>query len=83
MIVLQGSLLENLLEKLTLVLITSWGIVILVGTFASALLVAFGFICWFTGFDSKKGKKMIIGGIFLFIIMQWLAINPPWQFILG
>jgi hypothetical protein len=57
--------------------------VILFGTFTSALLIAIGFIYWFTGFDSKKGRKMVIGGILLFIAMQWLAFNPPWLLILG
>lgn len=83
LIVLQGSLLQNLFEQITFILITGWGIVILVGTIASALLVAFGFIYWFTGLDTKKGKKMAIGGIVLFFVMQWLAINPPWRVILG
>ncbi len=83
MILLQGSLLQNLLEQLTSYLITGWGFVIVIGTFASALLVAFGFIFWFTGFDTRRGKKMVIGGIFLFIVMQWLVFNPPWTIILG
>lgn len=85
MLMLQGSqsLLQNLLEKLTYYLITSWEIIILVGTFASALLVALGFIYWFTGVNSKKGRNMVIGGIILFIAMQWLAFNPPWRVILG
>jgi len=83
MIILQGSLLQNLLEQLSSYLITGWGFVILIGTFASALLIAFGFIYWFSGLDTKKGKKMVIGGICLFIVMQWLAFCPPWQLILG
>jgi hypothetical protein len=85
MLMLQGSslLLQSLLEQLTYYLITGWGIVILVGTFASALLIALGFIYWCTDVDPKKGRKMVIGGIILFIAMQWLAFNPPWQVILG
>jgi hypothetical protein len=64
-------------------LLTGWRIVILIGTFASALLIAMGFIYWFTGINTKKGRNMVIGGIILFIAMQWLAFNPPWQVILG
>jgi hypothetical protein len=73
--------LQQLLEQLTFYLITGWGLVILIGTFAAALLIAIGFIYWFTGVDPKKGKNMVIGGIILFIAMQWLAFNPPWQYI--
>ncbi|MFW9935309.1 MAG: hypothetical protein ACFFDU_07380 [Candidatus Thorarchaeota archaeon] len=84
-ILLQASQLQfqNLLEQITYYLIVGWGVVILFGTFASALLIAIGFIYWFTGFDSKKGRNMVIGGILLFIAMQWLAFNPPWLVILG
>jgi hypothetical protein len=57
--------------------------VILVGTFASALLIAVGFIYWLTGVNPKKGRNMIFGGILLFIVMQVLAFSPPWQIILG
>lgn len=85
MLMLQGSqsLLQSLIEQITYYLITGWEIVILFGTFASALLIALGFIYWFTGANSKKGKNMVIGGIILFIAMQWLAFNPPWQALLG
>ena len=83
MIMLQGTLLQELLERLTSYFITGWGFVIVIGTFASALLIAFGFIYWLTGLNTRKGQKMVVGGIFLFIIMQWLAFNPPWQFLLG
>ncbi|MFX1577065.1 MAG: hypothetical protein ACFFCF_07805 [Promethearchaeota archaeon] len=84
MIILQvSSLLQNLLEQLTHYLITGWGFVILIGTFASALLIAIGFIYWCSGVDSKKGRNMVFGGIILFVVMQWLAFNPPWQLILG
>lgn len=84
-LIIQGSPfpLQNLLEQLTNYLITGWGLVILFGTFASALLIAVGFIYWFTGVDPKRGRKMVLSGIILFFTMQWLAFNPPWQIILG
>jgi len=74
---------EQLLNQLIYYLITGWGIVILIGSFASAILIAVGFIYWFTGFDQIKGRRMVVGGIILFIAIQWLAVNPPWQLILG
>lgn len=84
-IFIQGSglSLEHLLEQLTYYLITGWGIVILIGTFAAAILIALGFIYWFTGYEPRRGKHMVIGGIILFVAMQWLAFNPPWHLILG
>jgi hypothetical protein len=82
---LQGSPfpLQNLIEQLTYTLITSWGLVILVGSFASALLIAIGFISWLSGISTKRGKRMLIGGVILFFVMQWLGLNPPWLILLG
>ncbi|MFX0169308.1 MAG: hypothetical protein ACFE89_08155 [Candidatus Hodarchaeota archaeon] len=75
--------LQGLLDLLIYYLNTGWGIVILIGTFASAILIAVGFIYWCTGLNPKKGRKMVIGGVILFVTMQWLAFNTPWQVILG
>lgn len=75
--------LEQLFANLIQYLITGWGIIILIGSFASAILIAVGFIYWFTGFDQLRGRRMVVGGIILFIAIQWLAVNPPWQLILG
>ena len=75
--------LQGIIEQITYYLNTGWGLVIFIGTFASALLIAMGFIYWCTGINPKKGRKMVIGGVILFIAMQWLAINFPWQGILG
>lgn len=81
----QGSqlLLSQLLAQLVYYLVAGWGLVILIGTLASALLIAVGFIYWFTGFEPFKGRRMVVGGIILFIVMQWLSFNPPWRLILG
>jgi len=81
----QGSQLPlaQLLGQLVYYLVAGWGLVILIGTFASALLIAIGFIYWFTGFEPFKGRRMVVGGIILFIAMQWLSFNPPWRLILG
>ena len=58
-------------------LISGWGIVILIGSFASAIFIALGFIYWFTGFEPLKGRRMVVSGIILFVAMQWFAFNPP------
>jgi len=81
----QGSQfpLDQLLAQLTYYLVAGWGLVILIGTFASALLIALGFIYWFTGFEPFKGRRMVVCGVILFIAMQWLSLNPPWRLILG
>jgi hypothetical protein len=75
--------LGQLLTQLIYYLVTGWGVVILIGSFASALLIAIGFIYWVTGFEPFKGRRMVVGGIVLFIAMQWLAFNPPWRLVLG
>lgn len=75
--------LEQLLAQIIYYLVTGWGLAILIGSFASALLIAIGFIYWFTGFEPSKGRRMVVGGIILFIAMQWLSFNPPWRLILG
>lgn len=76
-------LLASLLEQLTGYLLAGWGVIILAGSLASVLLVLLGLIYWFTGYKSSNGRRMVVGGIILFIVMQWLALNPPWQLILG
>jgi len=75
--------LQQLPEQLSYYLITGWSFIILIGTFNAVLLIAMGFFYWFTGVNPKKGQKRVIGGIILFITMQWLAFSPPWQFIFG
>jgi hypothetical protein len=78
-----GISLSDLFSQLQYYLTNGWGIIILVGSFASAILIAVGFIYWFSGFETNKGRRMVIGGIILFVVMQWLAVNPPWQLLLG
>jgi len=81
----QGSqfVLDQLLARLVYYLVAGWSLVILISTLASALLIAIGLIYWFTGFAPFKGRRMVVGGVILFIAMQWLSFNPPWRLILG
>jgi hypothetical protein len=68
----------QLLEQLYLVLVLSWGIIVLVGHFIAMFLIAFGFVIWLTDRQPTRGKRMILGGGILFFIMQWMAISSPW-----
>jgi hypothetical protein len=52
------------------------GLVITLGSFIATVSIALGFIFWFTSFDATKGKRMVVGGVFLLVILQWLAITP-------
>ena len=52
------------------------GLVITLGSFIATVSIALGFIFWFTSFEATKGKRMVVGGIVLLIILQWLAITP-------
>lgn len=72
---------DALFNQIQYYLMNGWYIIVLVGSFASALLIAIGLIYWFSGYEVNKGRRMLIGGIILFIAMQWLSFNPPWQFI--
>ena len=64
-------------------LISGWGIIILIGSFASAMFIALGLIYWLSGFEPFKGRRMVVSGIILFVAMQWLALNPPWLLIMS
>ena len=70
---------DALFTQIELYLRSGWNIIVTIGSFASAILIALGLIYWFSGFEEHKGRKMVIGGVILFIAMQWLAFNPPWQ----
>jgi hypothetical protein len=75
----QDFSIDTLFTQIELYLKSGWNIIVTIGSFASAILIALGLIYWFSGFEEHKGRKMVIGGIILFIAMQWLAFNPPWQ----
>jgi hypothetical protein len=74
---------QQLLEQIEYYLITGWNLLLLFGIFNAVLLIALGLINWFTGANPKRGKKMVLGGIILFIAIQWVVFNPPWQYIFG
>jgi hypothetical protein len=74
---------QQLLEQIVYYIFTGWNLLLLIGIFNAALLIALGLINWFTGANPKRGKKMILGGIILFVVIQWFVFNPPWQIIFG
>ncbi|MHA1838997.1 MAG: hypothetical protein ACTSVM_04000 [Candidatus Ranarchaeia archaeon] len=52
------------------------GLLITLGSFIATVSIALGFIFWFTSFEASKGKRMVVGGFFLLIILQWLSVTP-------
>jgi len=70
-------LIVEILEEISYNLALLWNIIILIGNFASIFSIALGFIFWATGYDSRSGKKMIVGGIILFLAITYLSNNPP------
>lgn len=67
----------EILEELQRNLALLWNITMLIGNFASIFSIALGFIFWATGYDTRGGKKMIVGGIILFLAITYLSKNPP------
>ncbi|MFX1540725.1 MAG: hypothetical protein ACFFBX_08120, partial [Promethearchaeota archaeon] len=70
-------LITQFIEQLFLYLNLSWGVIILIGDLIAMFLIALGFISWLTDWQPIRGKRMIIGGILLFLIIQWMAISSP------
>ncbi len=59
-------------------LIIAWGLILFTGNFIAATLIALGVIFWLSGWKPSRGRQMVVGGIVLFIAMQWMAFSAPW-----
>ncbi|MFX0078929.1 MAG: hypothetical protein ACFE8O_06760 [Candidatus Hermodarchaeota archaeon] len=59
-------------------MILAWGLILFVGNLIAAIFIALGVIYWLTGWNPPRGKQMVIGGIVLFIAIQWMAFTTPW-----
>jgi hypothetical protein len=70
----------QIIEQFYMFLVFSWGIIILLGNFVALFLIAVGFVSWLSDWHPIRGKRMIIGGILLFLIMQWMAVSSPMMF---
>ncbi|MDO8124015.1 MAG: hypothetical protein Q6364_06515 [Candidatus Hermodarchaeota archaeon] len=58
-------------------MILAWVIILFVGNLMTASFIAMGVIYWLTGWNPSRGKQMVVGGIVLFIAMQWIAFTTP------
>jgi hypothetical protein len=58
-------------------MILAWSIMLFVGNLMAAIFIASGVIYWLTGLNPSRGKQMVIGGIVLFITMQWMVFTTP------
>ena len=68
---------DNILEQIINDLILLWDTIILIGNFVSLATIVIGVIYWLTDYDPRGGKKIVVGGILLFIIIMYLSQNPP------
>jgi len=59
-------------------LIITWGLILFTGNFIAATLIALGILFWLSGWKPSRGRQMVVGGIVLFIAMQWMAFSAPW-----
>ena len=73
------TLITQLIQQLYLALALSWGVIILIGNFMALFLIAFGIVSWMSDWRATRGKRMVLGGIVLFLIMQWMAISAPFM----
>jgi hypothetical protein len=70
--------LDPLIGQFVQYMILAWSIILFVGNLIAASLIALGVIYWLAGWNPSRGKQMVIGGIVLFIAMQWMAFTTPW-----
>ena len=74
-------LLDPLLGLFVQYLILAWGIILFIGDFIAATLIALGLIMWLSGWKPARGRQMVLGGVVLFIAMDGcehaLVAFPP------
>ncbi|MFX1319818.1 MAG: hypothetical protein ACFE9D_01915 [Promethearchaeota archaeon] len=70
--------LDSIIAQLIQYLIIAWGVILFIGNFIAALLITLGVIFWLSGWKPSRGRQMVLGGIVLFIAMQWMALSTPW-----
>ena len=66
----------EIIDEIDTYMVLARDLLITLGSFIATVSIALGFIFWFTSFDATKGKRMVVGGIILLIILQWLAATP-------
>jgi hypothetical protein len=70
--------LDTLIAQFIHYLVIAWGVILFIGNFIAAMLIALGVIFWLSGWKPSRGRQMVLGGIVLFIAMQWMALSTPW-----
>ena len=69
--------LDSLIGQFLHYMILAWSLILFVGNIIAVIFIALGFIYWLAGWNPSRGKQMVIGGIVLFIAMQWMAFTTP------
>ena len=62
-------------------LLKGWDLLLMVGIYVSLFTIGIGVILWLTGFDTVKGKRLLLGGIILCIIVHVLSSISPQEIV--
>ncbi|MGQ4913653.1 MAG: hypothetical protein ACP6IU_02770 [Candidatus Asgardarchaeia archaeon] len=66
---------DNVLSQVLQNLLTLWNTILILGNFIAVVSIVLGLIYWLTNYDTRDGKRMVIGGIILFILLNYIAQN--------
>ncbi|RLI64173.1 MAG: hypothetical protein DRO67_04500 [Candidatus Asgardarchaeum californiense] len=66
---------DNMLSQVLQNLLTLWNTILILGNFIAVVSIVLGLIYWLTNYDTRDGKRMVIGGIILFILLNYIAQN--------
>lgn len=54
-----------------------WDFLIFIGGISGVIVVLVGAILWLTDINTGKGKGLVMSGILLSIVVQYLVMYPP------
>ncbi|MEM2637659.1 MAG: hypothetical protein QXL15_04870 [Candidatus Korarchaeota archaeon] len=54
-----------------------WSFVVWVIYILAIIILLIGAVLWFSDFDSRKGKRLFVGGIVILIII-WIVTGGTW-----
>lgn len=74
--VLQSPI-SNFMQMISEYFIEIWDFLIFIGRISGVIVVLVGAIMWFTNYNQKGGKGLVLSGILLSIVVQYFVIFPP------
>jgi len=69
--------LDEVINEVLDYLVILWNTLVFIGNFAGLASILIGLIYWFTEYDPRTGKKLVVGGIILLVILNVIVSNPP------